>query len=372
MSASIHDVARVSGVSTATVSRALRGLPTVSEPTRQKVLRAADSLGYVISSNASSLSTGRTNAIGVVVPAINKWFYSSVLEGADQILRNAGYDLIVYNLGGSEENRQRVFNRAMLRERIDAVLILCRALLEVEQAVIADLHYPSVVVGGRFDGGISVSIDDGDACRKAIDYLAALGHRRIGYIGGQTDDTSSFSVSRARNEAFGAAMAEAGLEVDPAHVAYSEFTIAGGARATEQILSDAGTGAGSVTGTGIGIATAAGAGTGTGAGSGSGAGRPSAIFAACDEMAFGAISAARRNGLRVPEDLSIVGIDNHEAAEALGLTTVAQDPIGQGAAAARILLDALRGSEAKPGWIVTPSELVVRRSAAPLATTTGR
>ncbi|WP_035780830.1 LacI family DNA-binding transcriptional regulator [Arthrobacter sp. H14] len=355
MSASIHDVARVSGVSTATVSRALRGLPTVSELTRQKVLRAADSLGYVISSNASSLSTGRTNAIGVVVPAINKWFYSSVLEGADQILRNAGYDLIVYNLGGSEENRQRVFNRAMLRERIDAVLILCRALLEVEQAVIADLHYPSVVVGGRFDGGISVSIDDGDACGKAIDYLAALGHRRIGFIGGQTDDSSSFSVSRARNEAFGAAMAEAGLEVDQAHVAYSDFTIAGGARATEQILSDAGTGAGS--------------GTGTGTGAGPGTGLPSAIFAACDEMAFGAISAARRNGLRVPEDLSIVGIDNHEAAEALGLTTVAQDPLGQGAAAARILLDALRGSEPKPGWIVTPSELVVRRSAAPMSLT---
>lgn len=353
MSASIHDVARASGVSTATVSRALRGLPTVSELTRQKVLRAADSLGYVISSNASSLSTGRTNAIGVVVPAINKWFYSSVLEGADQILRNAGYDLIVYNLGGSDENRQRVFNRAMLRERIDAVLILCRALLEVEQAVIADLHYPSVVVGGRFDGGISVSIDDGDACRKAVDYLAALGHRRIGFIGGLTDDSSSFSVSRARNEAFGAAMAEAGLEVDQSHVAYSDFTIAGGARATEQILSDAGTGAGS----------------GTGTGAGAGAGLPSAIFAACDEMAFGAISAARRNGLRVPEDLSIVGIDNHEAAEALGLTTVAQDPLGQGATAARILLDALRGSEAKPGWIVTPSELVVRRSAAPMSQT---
>ncbi|HET8795357.1 MAG TPA: LacI family DNA-binding transcriptional regulator [Arthrobacter sp.] len=362
MSASIHDVARLSGVSTATVSRALRGLPTVSELTRQKVLRAADSLGYVISSNASSLSTGRTNAIGVVVPAINKWFYSSVLEGADQILRNAGYDLIVYNLGGSEENRQRVFNRAMLRERIDAVLILCRALLEVEQAVIADLHYPSVVVGGRFDGGISVSIDDGDACRKAIDYLAALGHRRIGFIGGQTDDSSSFSVSRARNEAFGAAMAEAGLEVDQSHVAYSDFTISGGARATEQILSDAGTGAGSGAGTG----TGAGSSTRTGSGMGPGTGRPSAIFAACDEMAFGAVSAARRNGLRVPEDLSIVGIDNHEAAEALGLTTVAQDPLGQGAVAARILLDALSGSEPKPGWIVTPSELVVRRTAAPI------
>ncbi|MBT1003456.1 LacI family transcriptional regulator [Paenarthrobacter sp. DKR-5] len=337
MSVSIHDVARLSGVSTATVSRALRGLPKVSEKTRQKVVQAADSLGYVISSTASGLSTGRTNAVGVVVPSINKWFFSSVLEGADQVLRAAGYDLVVYNLGGSDENRERVFSRAMLRERIDAVMILCRALLASEQKVIAELNYPSVVVGGRLDGCVSVSIDDAQACRKAVDYLASLGHRRIAFIGGDVEDETSFSVASARNSGFAAAMAAAGLAVDPALTARTSFTIAGGSRAMERILS-------------------------------AGVPRPTAVFAACDEMAFGAITAARRNGLRVPEDLSVVGLDNHEAAEALGLTTVSQDPAGQGATAARILLSALDGSAPDAGWIVAPNELIVRSSASPVRT----
>lgn len=336
MSVSIHDVARLSGVSTATVSRALRGLPKVSDQTRQKVLRAADSLGYVISSTASGLSTGRTNAIGVVVPAINKWFYSSVLEGADQVLRAAGYDLIVYNLGGSEDNRERVFSRAMLRERIDAVLILCRALLEVEQKVISELNYPSVVAGGRLDGCVSLSIDDTQACRKAVDYLVSLGHERIAYIGGEVEDSTSFSVAKARNRGFEDAMAAAGLQVRDEYLAAGDFSIAGGAQAMEQILS------------------------------GCGPEKPTAVFAACDEMAFGAITAAKRNGLRIPEDLSVVGIDNHEAAEALGLTTVAQDPVAQGATAARILLDALDGERPKPGWIITPNQLIVRSSASPV------
>src|ERR1700712_734517 len=95
---SIDDVARATGVSTATVSRALRGLPNVSDTTRAAVRRAADELGYVASSSASGLASGRTLAMGVVVPSVSRWFYTSVLEGVDSALREANYDMILYNL----------------------------------------------------------------------------------------------------------------------------------------------------------------------------------------------------------------------------------------------------------------------------------
>src|SRR5690554_823555 len=102
----IQSVAALAGVSTATVSCALSGNGHVSPATRTVVLQAAEQLGYVVSSNASSLATGRTKNVGVVIPFLNRWFFSTVLEGAEQTLLSHGYDLTLYNLGGGEEQRR--------------------------------------------------------------------------------------------------------------------------------------------------------------------------------------------------------------------------------------------------------------------------
>src|SRR5690606_9725327 len=120
--AGIEEVARRAGVSPATVSRALSGRGHVSATTRERVLRAADDLGYVVSSSASALATGRMRNVGVVLPFLNRWFYGAIVEGAESALLARGYDLTLYNLGGGAEERRSVFEHFLLRKRVDAVI----------------------------------------------------------------------------------------------------------------------------------------------------------------------------------------------------------------------------------------------------------
>ena len=125
---SIEDVAAAAGVSTATVSRAVRGLPKVSPATREKILEVAGNLGYVASSSASGLATGRTKTIGVLAPFVSRWFFSKAIEGADRELHARHYNLSLFNLGGHGSNRERLFSKTMVYKQIDALLVLCMAL----------------------------------------------------------------------------------------------------------------------------------------------------------------------------------------------------------------------------------------------------
>ena len=123
MAASIEDVARLAGVSIATVSRALRGLPDVATTTRDRVLDAAAELDYVASPFAARLASGRTATVGVVVPFVNRWFFAEVIDTVETALRKAGFDLLLYNLG-DEAGRTRFFDVMPMRKRVDAVLVV--------------------------------------------------------------------------------------------------------------------------------------------------------------------------------------------------------------------------------------------------------
>ena len=330
----IDDVARAAGVSTATVSRALRGLSGVSTATRDRVLATADSLGYVPSSSAAHLASGRTRAMGVLLPVIDRWYFASALEGVERVLRAAGYDLIVFSLGGTGTNRERVFHRSMLRKRIDALLVMCMELTADELAALQALEYPNVIVGGQVDGLRSVSMDDTAAAAEAVEHLIGLGHTRIAHLQGGGAYGIDFDVPRRRALAFRDTMARHGLRVRPEWLAMGDFRFAAGRTAAGRHLATPGE-------------------------------RPTAIFASADEMAFGALRAAQERGLRVPEDVSVVGIDDHEFAEPMGLTTVRQRPDQQGAYAARLLLAELQGKARLDVPRVQPHELVVRASTAP-------
>ena len=332
---SIKDVAREVGVSTATVSRALRGLPRVSDETRVRVLRVAARLDYVASPHAASLASGQTRAVGVVVPFVTRWFYGSVVQGAEQLLREAGYDLLLYNLGGDKEARRRVFRTHLLRKRVDAVLVLSLTPTDEEVAALSRLDRPVAVVGATVEGWSSVRINDLETARIAMRHLIDLGHRRIGYVGGSLEDQLDFAAPLDRLNGYRAAMAEAGLPVQPGLEVVGDFTVRGGLAATRTLLQlDP---------------------------------RPTAIFAASDEMAVGAVHAVREAGLRVPEDVSVVGIDDHEMAEFFQLTTVAQPVREQGRLAATLLLKALEDADGpvQPSAITVPTRLVVRRTTAP-------
>lgn len=332
--AGIDEVARATGVSTATVSRALRGLPNVSDKTRARVRRAADELGYVASSSASGLASGRTLAMGVVVPSVSRWFYTSVLEGVDAELRAASYDMILFNLGGHRGDRERVFHRTILRKRTDALLAMCLDFTADERHQLASTGHPTIVVGGPVRGLRSVGIDERGTARKATEHLIALGHRDIAHLGGEDEEGLNRQVPIGRMHGFQDALREAGIPLRREWIIPGGFSLPLSRAAMNALLDRPGP-------------------------------RPTAVFAGSDEMAMGAMLAASDHGLRVPDDLSVIGIDNHDYAESFGLTTMAQDPFEQGSTAARILLDELNGGEPRARSLKMPVTLIERTSTAP-------
>ncbi|MGW8955935.1 LacI family DNA-binding transcriptional regulator [Streptomyces sp. NPDC055709] len=332
MTASITDVARACGVSASTVSRALRGQPGVSQEVRQQIAAVAASLGYTPSRSASSLASGRTLTIGVIAPYVGRWFFGTVLDAAERVLSAAGYDVLLYNVG-SAEARKRFFTRLPARKRVDAVLSLLVPEPE-ESAALRSLGVPlATVVGGPRAGFIVVGIDDRAGATHAVRHLVNLGHRRIGLITGASEPMH-WTTPVERTRAYHDVLAEAGIPHDAALEMDGGFTVEGGQQAMNELLATSRP--------------------------------PTAVFAQSDEMAMGALRALRLHRLKVPDDVSVVGFDDHELAEVVGLTTIAQPVAEQGAQVARLLLDQLNDRD-NPVPVDTrmPIRLVLRDTTSP-------
>lgn len=333
--AGILDVAKRAGVSASTVSRSLRGSAKVSARTRERVLRAAAELAYVPSPAASRLASGRTSAIGVIVPFATRWFFSEVLTGVEGPLRDAGFDLLLYNVG-DPGGRDRFFATMPLRRRVDAVLAVAASLNPDEQEALRALGVPLAVVGCPVAGFSQVGVDDREGAAMAVRHLVLLGHRDIVMISGDPVDPVGRTTTAARQAGFDAALAEAGLRRGPDRVVAEPWGVAGGMLAAEQLLARRRL--------------------------------PTAIFAESDEMAMGALQVLRRAGIAVPGQVSVIGFDDHEMAPAGDLTTIAQPVRQQGELAARRLLDVLAGRDADAAVkVLLPTRLVVRGTTGPPA-----
>lgn len=335
----IKAVAHLAGVSTATVSRVLNDSPGVSNEKRQRVLTAQKQLGYVISSHASSLASGRTRNIGVVMPLINRWFFNATLDGIQRELLEHGYDLTLYSVNESLDDRKKVFEDHILRKRVDGVLAICIALTPSEVGELLTCGKPVVGIGGYSPGAPFITIDHVYAAFIATSHLVTLGHRNIGHIEGSSKYDINFHIPTQRQEGYEAALATAGLQPQPRLKRAADFSIPGGYAAAKDLL-------------------------------GSPTLRPTAIYADSDEMAIGALLAARDMGIRVPEQLSVVGVDNHNLSAFFGLTTAMQNPQDQGKQATNMLLDILDNptDETNPevpfnDCLLRP-ELIVRSSTA--------
>lgn len=311
----IKDVADLAGLSIATVSRALSGKANVSPRSRRLAQTAAQELGFIPSYHASSLASGRNHNVGLVVPSVHRWYFSSVVEGVSATLLDAGYDLTLYNVGDQPARRQSILCDFLLRKRLDAVIAVALVLTEDEIQQLQAIHRPIVGIGGALAGASTIRIDDAGLSRMATNHLIQLSHRRIAHLTGDPARNQDFKLPGVRQSGFEAAMSAAGLPLRPEWQILADFTIQGAYASSRRLL-------------GMGIE------------------RPTAIFAASDEMAIGAILAARDFGLRVPDDLSVIGMDGHELGNVFGLTTIDQDPHGQGALAVRLLLDTLEAGTA--------------------------
>jgi DNA-binding LacI/PurR family transcriptional regulator len=339
--AGIKDVADRAGLSVATVSRALSGKANVSPKSRQLAQAAAKELGFVPSYHASSLASGRNHNVGLVVPFVHRWYFSSVLDGVSTTLLDAGYDLTLYNVGNQPERRHSVLNDFLLRKRLDAVIAVALVLSEAEIKQLLAIHRPIVGIGGALAGASTIRINDVGLSRMAADHLIRLGHTRIAHMTGYAELNQDFKLPGIRQTGFQNAMKSAGLSIRPEWQVSADFTIQGAYASARRLL-------------------------------GTASERPTAVFAASDEMAIGTILAARDFGLRVPHDLSVIGLDGHELGEVFGLTTINQDARGQGALAAKLLLDRLgtgQSAERASGTLATddreyPTEFVIRTSTA--------
>jgi DNA-binding LacI/PurR family transcriptional regulator len=269
----------------------------------------------------------------VVIPFLNRWFYGAVLEGAESALLSHGYDLTLYNLSGGGDERTSVFEHFLLRKRVDAVIAIALELTEAEVGRLHDMGKPIVGVGGSIEGVRTLSIDDIAVARLATEHLLALGHKSIAHIGGNKDSEMDFHVPSKRRVGYEEALVAAGITPDPDLFEAADFTLQGGYAAAKQLL-------------------------------GNPRKRPTAVFAASDEMAIGTILAARDLGLHVPDDVSVIGVDDHELSEFFGLSTIAQFPALQGRMAVDILMDQLNPGHRPLDLVNTalPFELIVRSS----------
>lgn len=319
-------------MSASTVSRALRGVPGISETTRKRVQEAAEELGYAISPSASRLATGRTRTVAVVVPLLAKWFFAEVIAAAGRVLSQAGYDVLLVELS-SPELRKKFFAGPRLHGRADAVLVAALQLAPAELAALQAQGLAVALVGSERPGVSSIQVEDRAGGRAAARHLLNLGHERIAFVRIRQEESSPLGGVPPAERLLGYldAMAEAGLPADPAMAPAVENTVDAGAAAMASLLTAAEP--------------------------------PTALLAASDELAFGALATLRGMGMDVPGDFSVVGYDNHELAGAIGLTTMDHGVAEQGRLAAEALLSALSGEPASAG-VIEP-RLVVRGTTAP-------
>lgn len=308
--ATIDDVAREAGVSTATVSRALRNHPYVADSTKRKVLSAVERLQYVANSNASRLASGQSRTVGLIAPLLTSWYTSEVVVGVEEVLANARYDLLIGTANPTA--RERIFKGdARFHQRIDGVILVDVFCTEARARQLAALDTPVIVLGEQLQSVTSVAIDNNRGGRLAAKHLVDLGHRRIALVGGHAHVDVAHNVPMDRDAGFRAVLDAAGLRLPANYVHDADFTIDGGRRAMALMLALPKP--------------------------------PTAVFCMSDEMAFGALWALREAGLQPGRDISVVGFDDHPVAESVGLTTVRQSVRDIGRLGARLMLDALDG-----------------------------
>jgi len=329
----IRDIARLAGVSIATVSRVLNDRPDVSDETRDAVLEVVRRLGFSTNRSARALSAGRTGLVGVTLPIVHAQYFSFILSGASEALYEQDMRAILCPTLHQYEREVNLLDRLMHGTTDGSILLLPEEGSEELKALQAQ-NYPFVVVDPRvqLDEGIpSVSAAHAQGAKRATEHLLRLGHKRIGAITGP----AGWMSTEERRNGYQAALAAAGLMPDPNLEVTSNWTISGGFEAALSLLEQPDP--------------------------------PTAIFAFNDNLAIGVMRLARARGLRIPEDLSLVGFDDTEEANIVtpALTTVRQPLAEMGRMAVSLLVRLLDRQRVEALRVELATRLVVRESTGP-------
>ncbi len=331
----IRDVAERAGVGLATVSRVLNHSPLVSQSTRERVLAAIHDLNYTPHPMARRLSLGRTLTIKVMAPFFTQPSVAERLNGVVSLLADSEYDLLVHDIE-TPARRATCFEAIPSRKEVDGMLVISLSPRDDEAARLAQADVPLVFIDGDHPAltrAHRVTVDDVAGGRMATEYLIGLGHRRIGFIGDVAHSPFNFVSSRRRYLGYRQALQAAGLAFRPGDLAEGPH----GRRAARQMARNV-----------LSLPQP-----------------PTAIFAASDTQGVGVLEAARDLGLRVPEDVSVIGYDDIEVADVVGLTTMRQMLFESGRRGVELLLATLEQPEMARVHEVLPSQLVVRATTAP-------
>jgi DNA-binding LacI/PurR family transcriptional regulator len=304
----------------------------VNERTRTKIVAAAMELNYPL--RPDLIPPGlvkKTNRIGVIAPYISRWFFSQAINGIEQSLREVGMDLLLYNFS-QVDARQRIFQQKQLRGKVDAIIVVSMPPTDEEFTSLLSLGIPITTIGFSHEGCTSIAIDDVLGGKVATQHLTDLGHREIAVLSGQRETAYNFDVSGNRNKGYVEALNEVGVGWNPELEISGDFNIYTSEIAMEAFLRRKKL--------------------------------PTAIFCHSDEMAFGALKAIRNKGMRVPEDISVIGFDDHDIAQYIGLTTVAQPPQFEGQVAAAAAIAEITNPTLERRKFVVPLSLMVRQTTA--------
>jgi LacI family transcriptional regulator len=329
MAATIRDVAREAGVSVTTVSRVLNDSGPVKDATRERVREVALRLHFSPNTTARSLSTRRTHTIGVLLPDVYGEFFSEVIRGIDQAAQQHGYHVLIS--GAHNEPAEVDAAVRAMRGRVDGLILMAAELDAELLARNLPERVPAVLINASHDASNfdTINLDNFGGAVAVTGHLLRMGHRELRMISGPASNGDAME----RERGFRAALRHAGITPGVDWIVEGAFTEASGYRAAEQLLS-------------AGV-------------------RPTAIFAGNDSMAVGALSAARQLGLRVPEDVAVVGFDDVPIAEYVSpaLTTVRVSISKLGSCAAGRLVECIRAHNRHDRrHEIQPTELVIRGS----------
>ncbi len=334
----IKDVAKLSGVSIATVSNVLNNVNNrASEATKQKVMNAIKELDYKMDFNARSLSSRKSNMIGIMLPITqegdvsttlltNNPFYGEFINGVELSARERGYDILIMGVYKSYSCREWIIKR-----NLDGIIFLGMYPQNLYDEM-KTLEVPVVLID-TYEAYTSqfhnIGIDDEDAGYKATKYLLEIGHKNIAFVSGSIDKSI---INLKRFNGYKRALNEFGVQLNPKYVIETTVGFDGGKEAGERILRRK-----------IDV---------------------TAIFSVADIMAMGLIKVFTKVGKKVPEDFSVIGFDDLKICDYTtpGLTTIRQNIFKKGKVAAKVLIEDIEGINKKPQSIHIPTELVIRES----------
>lgn len=331
----IRDIAKRAGVSTATVSRTINRVPTVAPQLAKRVWKTIDELGYYPNTQARALVSGRTKTFGLIVSEITNPFFPTVIQVFEHLALQHGYEILLSSTV-HDPQRMKVAVRRMIERRVDGVAILT---FGMEESLLEDLRLRNVPlafvdVGPARPGVINIRIDYEHGIKQAVQHLSELGHEKIAFVAGPARVKSAV----ARKQAFVRAMRQLGLKVDRRFLATGDHTSNGGMIALESLLSLQQ--------------------------------RPTAVLCSNDLTAIGVMRHAHKAGLKIPEDLSVIGFDNIWLSDFLvpPLTTVQMSQTELAEVAFHALLTEAQREEhpAAGSQYTLTTSLLLRSSTAPV------